>query len=98
MFRPVGFQNKKGLLPTIFRAKIESNSLAALRPWQLNIILTICLSPENIFMCGMSRKSLDRQLVSGHALHEKGLQRQQGVGPLVSSQKRRAGFVPRITA
>ena len=32
----------------------------------------------------------------GHALHEKGLQRQQGVGPLASSQERRAVFVTRI--
>ena len=32
----------------------------------------------------------------GHALHEKGLQRQIGVGTLLSSQKRRALFVPRF--
>ena len=32
----------------------------------------------------------------GHALHEKGLQRQKGVGTLVSSQERRAFAVPRI--
>ena len=31
-----------------------------------------------------------------HALHEKGLQGQIGVGPLVSSQERRALFVPLI--
>ena len=36
------------------------------------------------------------QPVPGHALHEKGLQKQRGVGSLVSSQERRAGFVPRI--
>ena len=29
-------------------------------------------------------------------LHEKGLQRQKGVGPLVSSQEERALFVPRL--
>ena len=32
----------------------------------------------------------------GHALHEKGLQRQTSVGTLVSSQERRAAVVPRI--
>ena len=36
------------------------------------------------------------ELFPGHALHEKGLQRQIGVGTLVSSQERRALFVPRI--
>ena len=30
----------------------------------------------------------------GHALHEKGLQRQIGIGPLVGSQERRALLVP----
>ena len=35
-------------------------------------------------------------LVPGHALHEKGLQRQIGVGTLVSSQERRALAVPLI--
>ena len=34
--------------------------------------------------------------VPGHALHEKGLQRQKGVGPLVSSQEERALLVPVI--
>ena len=32
----------------------------------------------------------------GHALHEKGLQRQLGVGTLVRNQERRAAVVPRI--
>ena len=32
--------------------------------------------------------------VPGHALHEKGLQGQKGVGPLVSSWERRAAVVP----
>ena len=34
--------------------------------------------------------------VPGHALHEKGLQRQIGVGTVVSSQERRALLVPRL--
>ena len=34
--------------------------------------------------------------ITGHALHEKGLQRQKGVGPLVSSQEQRALLVPLI--
>ena len=32
-------------------------------------------------------------LIPGHALHEKGLQRQKGAGPLVSSQEERALLV-----
>ena len=34
--------------------------------------------------------------IPGHALHGKGLQRQKGVGPLVSSQEKRALLVPLI--
>ena len=37
-----------------------------------------------------------RAVIPGHALHEKGLQRQIGVCTLVSSQERRAAVVPRI--
>ena len=33
---------------------------------------------------------LIRQVIPGHALHEKGVQRQIGVGTLVNSQQRRA--------
>ena len=39
---------------------------------------------------------LDSTGIPGHALHEKGLQRQKGVGPLVSSQEQRALLVPVI--
>ena len=35
-------------------------------------------------------------LIPGHALHEKGLHRQKGAGPLVSSQERRVLAVPLI--
>ena len=35
-------------------------------------------------------------IIPGHALHEKGLQRQKNVGPLVSSQEQRALLVPRL--
>ena len=35
-----------------------------------------------------------REIVPGHALHDKGLQKQKGVGPLVSSQEHRALPVP----
>ena len=38
----------------------------------------------------------DKIVFPGHALHEKGLQRQKGVGPLVNSQERRAAVVPVI--
>ena len=34
--------------------------------------------------------------IPGHALHEKGLQRQKGVGPLASSQEQRALLVPQL--
>ena len=34
--------------------------------------------------------------VPGYALHGKNLQKQTGVGPMVSSQERRALFVPRF--
>ena len=36
------------------------------------------------------------RLIPGHALHEKGLQRQKSFGPLVSSQHERALLVPLI--
>ena len=36
-------------------------------------------------------------IIPGHALHEKGLQRQKNVGPLVGSQEQRALLVPLIT-
>jgi len=35
-------------------------------------------------------------MIPGHALHEKGLQRQIAVGTLVNSQQRRALAVPRL--
>ena len=35
--------------------------------------------------------------IPGHALLEKGLQRQLGVGTLVSSQERREAAIPRIS-
>ena len=35
-------------------------------------------------------------MIPGHALYEKGLQRQKGVGPLVSSQEQRALLVSRL--
>ena len=37
---------------------------------------------------------LEPRNVPGHALHEKGLQRQKGIGPLVSSQEERALPLP----
>ena len=39
---------------------------------------------------------LETASVPGHALREKGLQRQKGVGPLVSSQEQSALLVPVI--
>ena len=38
--------------------------------------------------------SIGLHRIPGHALHEKGSQRQKGVGSLVSSQERRALLVP----
>ena len=40
--------------------------------------------------------SLSWFIISGHALHEKGIQRQVGVGTLVNSQQRKALAVPLI--
>ena len=46
-------------------------------------------SPKSVF-------GVPRCHFPGHALHEKGLQRQKGVVPLVGSQDERALFVPRL--
>ena len=43
-----------------------------------------------------ARNGIQIMYFPGHALHEKGLQRQRGVGPLVSSQEERALLVPVI--
>ena len=43
---------------------------------------------------GVAKKMVRK--FSGHALHDKALQKQMGVGLFVSSQKRRALSVPRI--
>ena len=47
---------------------------------------------------GRGRKSKEEEggVFPGHALHEKGLQRQLVVGTLVSNQERRAAVVPQI--
>ena len=54
----------------------------------------------NPFMQGMSGNSQTHKALAvhlpEHALHEKGLQKQIGVGTLVSSQEQRALFVPLI--
>ena len=41
-------------------------------------------------------RSESRNYIPGHALHEKGLQKQKGVVPLVGSQEQRAPLVPLI--
>ena len=46
-------------------------------------------------MCAPCKKTYG--IFPGQALHETGLQRQIGVGTLVSSQERRAAVVPRIS-
>ena len=43
-------------------------------------------------------RASEESAVPGHALHEKVLQRQKGVGTLVRSQVRRAAVVPRINS
>ena len=48
--------------------------------------------PEPLVVC----PGLELDKVPGYALREKGLQRQKGAGPLVSSQEHRALLVPRI--
>ena len=63
---------------------------AALRSWQRTSEPTLFSQCEQILEYGVLWK------IPGHALHEKGLQRQKGIDPLVSSQERRARFVLRI--
>ena len=50
------------------------------------------LTKKNMITKKMSMKLI----IPGHALYEKGLQRQKGVGPLTSSQKQRVLLVPVI--
>ena len=51
-------------------------------------------------MFGLWTRKISKRIqyvqIPGHALHEKGVQRQQSVGPLVSSQEQRALLVPLI--
>ena len=47
-------------------------------------------------MQGMSGKKPESSEIPGHALLEKGLRGQMGVGTLVSSQGQRAAVVPQI--
>ena len=42
------------------------------------------------------KRIINVHIIPGHALHEKGLQRQIAVGTLVNSQQRRALAVPRL--
>ena len=48
------------------------------------------------FHTARSRENGEQNFIPGHALHEKGLQRQMGAGTLVNSQERRAAVVPRF--
>ena len=71
-----------------------------------NVGTLVCpASPRPTVRCALRRPDppvvcpgfgLDRFQIPGHALHEKGLQRQIGVGTLVNSQQRRALAVPVI--
>ena len=70
------------------------------------IILRVCVlqNPPGIRRCVLSvvcsvkfvEIVADLCIIPGHALHEKSLQKQNGVGPLVSSQEERALLVPVI--
>ena len=57
-------------------------------------IRTVTTQPA-VFRALRERSSTERNF-PGHALHEKGFQRQKGDGPLVSSQEQRALFFPVI--
>ena len=51
----------------------------------------------NLYLAGISAlEFMPSRTIAGYALCEKGLQRQIGDGPLVSSQERRAAVVPRV--
>ena len=56
--------------------------------------IVVCFSEHALHQKGVgplvSSRGLRVEVVPGHALHEKGLQRHNGVGPLVSSQEERA--------
>ena len=44
----------------------------------------------------LDRFTLSYIVIPGHALHEKGLQSQLGVGTMISNEERRAAVVPQI--
>ena len=64
-------------------------------PHSVYIGLRLSLLSQKRYEC-FSWSADQRYHFPGHALHEKGLQRQTGVGSLVRSQERRAAVVPRI--
>ena len=67
----------------------------------LNLVLADIQTKTHVsVVSGRRLTALDQNvvvvLVPGHSLHEKGVQRQIGVGTLVSNKERRAAVVPRI--
>ena len=68
----------------------------------LQFALATCIGCEECsvkkigLLWGWLRNEKRLPRVPGHALHEKGLQRQIGIGPLVRSQERRALAVPQV--
>ena len=53
-------------------------------------------TPTTALFAQVKTNSFTPKTILGHALHEKGLQRQKGVVPLVGSQKERALLIPVI--
>ena len=62
--------------------------------FRLFVLLERRSSKGEVFFFWESPKRAFSKYFPGHALHEKGLQRQIGVGTLVGSQERRALAVP----
>ena len=64
----------------------------------LNISI-LCKSDGEVMLSldeSRSRSWVSGFCIPGQALHEKGLQRQEGVGPVLSSQEQRAALAPRM--
>ena len=61
-------------------------------PWYVRVLDSTSALTLMVVACGNLVILMGES--PGHALHEKGLQRQKGAGPLVSSQERRALFIP----
>ena len=86
------YRDKKGVGPLVS----SQEEIALLFPL-INRLQTSC-QPLILFPHSVYITFCLFVLLLGHALHEKGVQRQKGDSPLVSSQKERALLVPLINS